>query len=247
MPSRPGISVSKFIPSCTGAWLASRTEGLGEDSGPGGGSQAAGRSAPHPGPRWPVRRPPLARTAPRPRLLARRLGRCRRDSALLAGRPAAAAAARRGLLPPRHPLSPPTPAPGRGAFPRAAAARRTPRPPRHRADHGAPSPPPPPHPPARLPADAGPSSQQGEPRGPAAPSRPGPRCRPLGRGDPRPTEETSGEATAEPAPAPLGIRWGTTGRDVTCAPDRFVCPSPENQEPSPGRDVRTSVATERFP
>lgn len=190
--------------------------------------------------------PLAALPAPRPRLLARLLGRCRRDSALLAGRPAAAAAARRGLLPPRHPLSPPTPAPGRGAFPRAAAARCTPRPPRHRAGHGAPSSPPPPHPPARLPADARPASQQGEPRGPAA-SRSGPRCRPLGREDSRPTEGTSGEATAEPAPAPLGIRWGTPGRDVTCAPDCFVCPSPENQEPSPGRDVRTSVAIERFP
>jgi hypothetical protein len=90
-----------------------------------------------------------------------------------------------------HPLSPPAPAPRRGAFSRAAAAaaatarridapaasaaRTALRPDRFaapRAHHGALSPPPPPHPPARLPADAESPPQQGSPPGgPGGPSR----------------------------------------------------------------------------
>lgn len=195
------VKVDPLLHQAPGTWLASRTLGLGEDSGR---AEEARRPAPHPsGPRSHDRCSP-ARPAPRPRLLARRLGRCCRDSALLAGRPAAAAA-RRGLLPPRHPLSPPTPAPGRGAFRRTAAARRTPRLPRHRAGHGTPSPPPPTHPPARLPADAGPASQQGEPAAPGAALCPPPAAGPRGPASHRGDGPPPGEATAEPAPAPLSI------------------------------------------
>ncbi|MEJ1285618.1 malic enzyme 3 NADP(+)-dependent mitochondrial [Cricetulus griseus] len=86
------------------------------------------------------------------------------------------------------------------------------------------------------------------PRSPASPEPPWtPPPAALGRGDLSPTEGTSREATAEPAPAPLSIHWGTTERDVTCAQDFFVCPSLENQAPSPGREVWTSVGIERFP
>lgn len=203
VPSRPGTPGSKTISSCISPGGMSGILDFGV-RGEQWTAEEARRPAPHPsGPPSHARRSP-AWPAPRPRLLARWLGRCRRDSALLAGRPAAAAA-RRGLLPPRHPLSPPTPAPGRGAFRRTAAARRTPCLSRQRAGHGAAIPPPPTHPPARLPADAGPASQQGEPAAPRAALCPPPAAGPRGPASHR-GDGPTGEASAEPASAPLSIR-----------------------------------------